>query len=116
MILKAQHEELEPEMIAVAAERVNSILHADAPVQPITPLRTRAKRSDAGKPREKRAPLIDPVEEIWVKLPGLHCNVACEVGRDALRDHVASGATFASGWTWGIIEQLITEIDRLRAK
>lgn len=73
----------------------------------------RKTRSDAGKPREKKA--ADGYE-LWIKIPGVHCDVASPVGRRALSDHVASGATEFSGIGWEIIEQLLKEIDRLRAK
>jgi hypothetical protein len=53
-------------------------------------------------------------EPIYIELPALRFDVSTALGRDMLSRLVASGANFASGMDWSIMEQLIAHIDRLR--
>lgn len=103
--------------VNAGAARVHDILHGDKPeptplLNAIGPIRK--TRSDAGTKREKKAVVMPENYALWIMIPGLHCEVASEVGRRALSDHIASGATEFSGVGWDIIEQLLSEIDRLR--
>ena len=102
-----QTEQLDPDTVARAAARLPAILHPPVSEQvssPAAPERNRRTRSDAGKPRES----------FYVSIPGVRFDMSTEEGRAAVKTWIAQQG--ASPCVDDIIDSLLREIDRLRAK
>jgi hypothetical protein len=108
--------ELPPETVNAAASRVSDILKPNGaehtseetgPGDRLVNMRTRAKRSDAGKPRET----------FYVSIPGIRFDLTVGQARESFMALIAQAmqSSDTQPWVMQAIRQLLSEIDRLRA-
>jgi hypothetical protein len=99
-------DELEPEQLEAAKERVSAIMGASAQgAKPVNGA-TRKQRSDAGKPRES----------LYIQLtPAVRIDLSVPEGRQYLKDCFPSPEENRKT-AWPIIEALLAHIDKLRAR
>lgn len=110
--------ELPPETVNAAASRVSDILKPNGaehtseetgPGDRLVNMRTRAKRSDAGKPRET----------FYVSIPGIRFDLAEDVGREAFKRWF--GAAILEQGNMLVLcvkalDELFAVLDRLRSR